>query len=709
MKKIIISLIIISTAIIVYNSGLTKYLNFEYVKSNLELFEDYYQKNPLITLISFFTIYVLTTALSLPGATILTLLAGALFGLLQGTILVSFASTFGATCAFLFSRFAFRQAITKRYKNKIKNFNEGIKKEGAFYLFTLRLIPIFPFFLINILMGLTPIKIVTFYLTSQLGMLPGTLVYVNAGLQLASLESLSGILSPRIILSFALLGVFPLIAKKIINYLGAKKVYKAYKPPKRFDYNMVVIGAGSAGLVTSYISAAVKAKVALIERHKMGGDCLNTGCVPSKAIIKSAKVNHLINQAKKLGFKNISTEFDFAEVMARVHKVIAKIEPHDSIARYSQLGVECITGEAKIISPWEVEVDGKVLTTKNITIATGARPFVPNIEGLESIPYLTSDTLWDVQKLPEKLLVIGGGPIGLEMAQSFARLGSKVSVIERGNRIMSKEDEDTSELVLEKLKSEGVNFILETTLTRFEKKEKKNIAYLKNQTKEFAEEFDQVLIAIGRMPNTTGFGLQELGIGINKNGTIEVNEFLQTKYPNIYACGDVAGPYQLTHMAAHQAWFCSVNALFGKFKKFKVDYSVVPWATYTDPEVATVGHTEISATEAELDFIVTKYGLDDLDRAIADDEDYGFVKVLTNKGTDRIIGATIVGSRASTMLVEFVTAMKYNIGLNKILGTIHVYPSYGEANKFVAGEWKKKTTNTNVFKYLKKFHQWSRS
>ncbi len=482
------------------------------------------------------------------------------------------------------------------------------------------------------------------------------------------------------------------------------------KKPKSFDYNMISIGAGAGGLVTSYIGAAVKAKVALIEKHKMGGDCLNTGCVPSKAILKSAKIAKTIRQASKYGLKDLEVKLDFDEVMKRVHKVIEKIEPHDSVERYTNLGVDCIQGEAKILSPWEVEVNGKVLTTKNITIATGARPFVPPITGLNDVPYLISDTLWELKELPKKFLIVGGGPIGLEMAQSFQNLGSEVTVVERAPRIMAKEDEDVAQEVTKHLEKDGINILTSTNLERFEKKDSKFFAHISKNGQTELIEFDKVLLAIGRRPNISGFGLEELGVELNKNGTIKVDQYLRTtKYKNIFACGDVAGPYQLTHMAAHQAWFCAVNGLFGTFKKFKVHYKATPWATYTDPEVATVGHTELSAAQEGVEFDVTKYELDDLDRAIAEDADYGFVKVLTQKGKDKIIGATIVGPQASTMIIEFVTAIKYNLGLNKILGTIHAYPSFGEGNKYAAGEWKRSQIKKWQMDLLQKFHKWRRS
>ena len=704
MKLLIVAIIVTVFGAFFY-FDLGSYLTLEYIKENQENLQNYYLNNKFLTMGIFFGIYIVATAMSFPGATILTLLGGAIFGLGWGLVLVSFASTIGATLAFLMSRTVLRDTIQNKFGDKLKTFNEGVEREGALYLFTLRLVPIFPFFLINTVMGLTPMTVGKFYIVSQLGMLLGTAVYVNAGVQLSQLDSLSGILSPELIGSFALLGVLPIISKKIIEMIKARKVYKKFNKPKKLEYNMVVIGAGSAGLVTSYIAAAVKAKVALIEKEKMGGDCLNTGCVPSKALIKSAKVAHMIKKSSEFGINSSIDSIDFSKAMNRVHDVIGKIEPHDSIERYTELGVECHTGSARIISPWEVEVNGKILTTKNITIATGASPFVPPIKGLDQIEYLTSNNLWSIRELPKRFVILGGGPIGLEMAQSFRRFGSEVFVVEMGDRIMSKEDEDVSEEVTKKLESEGVH--IKTSHKAVEFKGKILVCETKDGLVEI--EFDQVLVAVGRKPNIKGFGLENLDVRMRKNGTIHANDYLQTNYPNIYVCGDVTGPYQLTHTAAHQAWYCAVNALFSPFKRFKVDYSVIPWCTYTDPEVATVGHTEATAKEAGIKYYITKYGIDDLDRAIADGNDYGLVKVLTAEGKDKIVGATIVGVGAGELLAEFVTNMKHGKGLNAILGTIHSYPTMGEANKFAAGNWKKANAPINLLKWVQKYHNWRRS
>lgn len=705
----ILLLLLICLLIYFFNFyNLSDYFTLDYIKQNQQQFLSYYENNKWPTLIGFFFVYVLTTALSLPGATVLTLFAGALFGLVNGLVLVSLASTVGATLAFLIGRFLLRSYVEKKFKKYIDSIDQGIEKEGAFYLFTLRLIPLFPFFVINLVMGLTKMKTVVFFFVSQVGMLAGTFVYVNAGLQLSSINALSDILSFKILGSFVLLGLFPLFAKKGIEAFKRKRVYKGFKKPKKIDYNMVVIGAGSAGLVTSYISAAVKAKVALIEKGKMGGDCLNTGCVPSKAIIKSAKLAHQMKNASKYGLEEVSPKINFKHVMNRVHDIISKVEPHDSVERYSSLGVECFSGSAKILSPWEVEVNGKVLKTNNITIATGARPFVPPIPGLEKVNPLTSENLWSLEVLPKRLVVLGGGPIGCEMTQSFQRLGSEVTQVEMLDRIMNIEDPEVSHMIEDKLRSEGVKVLTNHKAKEIRVEGQKKILIVEHENNDVEIEFDEILVAIGRRANIQGFGAQELGIKIRKNQTIEANEFLQTNFPNIFVCGDVTGPFQLTHTASHQAWYCAVNGLFGKLFKFKVDYSVIPWATYLDPEVASVGINEQIAKRDGIEYELSTYGIDDLDRAIADSEDYGIVRVLTRPGSDKILGATIVGNHASDLLLEFISAMKHGFGLNKILGTIHIYPTMGEANKYLAGNWKKKQTSETIFKWLQKFHSWNR-
>jgi pyruvate/2-oxoglutarate dehydrogenase complex dihydrolipoamide dehydrogenase (E3) component/uncharacterized membrane protein YdjX (TVP38/TMEM64 family) len=692
--------------------GLFRYFDLQYLKTQQDAINAYFENHPLLTAGIYFGIYVLVTALSLPGAAVMTLAGGAIFGLLWGTVIVSFASTIGATLAFLVSRYLLRDMVQSRFGDKLKAVNAGIEKDGAFYLFTLRLVPVFPFFVINLVMGLSPLATRTFYWVSQLGMLAGTIVYVNAGTQLARIESLDGILSPGLIASFTLLGLFPLITRKVVDGIKARRVYARWQKPARFDRNVIVIGAGSAGLVTAYISAAVKARVTLVERHKMGGDCLNTGCVPSKALIRSAKFLSHVKRSSQFGVHEANASFDFADVMARVQRVISEIEPHDSVERYTELGVDCIQGDAKIVSPWEVEVTTpqgtQRLSTRSIVIAAGARPFVPPIPGLEEAGYVTSDTIWNLRELPPRMVVLGGGPIGSELTQCFARLGSKVSQVEMLPRILIREDPEVSETVARSLRNDGVDVLVNHKAERVVVEGGEKILVCEGPDGEVRIAFDVILVAVGRIANTEGYGLEELGIGTTRSHTVQTNEFLQTIYPNIFACGDVAGPYQFTHTASHQAWYAAVNALFGRFKRFRADYSVIPWATFTEPEVARVGLNETEARDRNIAHEVTVYGIDDLDRAIADSEAHGMVKVLTVPGKDRILGVTIVGEHAGDLIAEYIIAMRHGLGLNKILGTIHIYPTLAEANKYAAGVWKREHAPQRVLQWLKRYHAWMR-
>ena len=659
----------------------------------------------------YFVVYVVMTALSLPGAALLTLAGGAIFGVVWGTVIVSFASSIGATLAFLVSRFLLRDWVVARFGQRLSAIDEGIQREGAFYLFTLRLVPVFPFFLINLLLGLTAMKTRTFYWVSQLGMFAGTVIFVNAGTQLARIDSLAGIVSPPLLASFALLGLFPLIAKKIVALVKTNQVYARWEKPARFDRNLVVIGGGSAGLVTAYIAAAVKAKVTLIEKHKLGGDCLNTGCVPSKALIRSAKLLSHMARSKEFGIDIAAASFQFADVMERVQHVIKTVEPHDSAERYTGLGVDVVEGTARIVSPWEVEItrpDGEKarLSTRNIVIATGARPFVPPIPGIDDVDYLTSDTVWRLRALPRRLVVLGGGPIGCELTQAFARFGAQVTQVEMAPRIMMREDPEVSALVTARLRAEGVAVRVNHKAKQFVIENGENILLAEHDGQDIRIPFDAVLVAVGRSANLKGFGLEDLGIPVGR--TVETNAFLQTNYPNIYAAGDVAGPFQFTHTAAHQAWYAAVNALFSPFKKFKADYTVIPWATFVEPEVARVGLNELEAKEKGVPYEVAQYEIDDLDRAIADGEAHGFIKVLTVPGKDRILGVTIVGEHAGDLIAEYVLAMKQGIGLNKILGTIHIYPTLAEANKYVAGVWKKAHAPQDLLRWVERFHTWRR-
>ncbi|NEZ05146.1 FAD-dependent oxidoreductase [Wenzhouxiangella sp. XN201] len=687
---------------------LQQYLNLETLRERRDALLTWTQDNLLLALAVYMAIYIVMAALSVPGAAVLTLAGGALFGVVTGTIAVSFASTIGATLVFLAARFLFREAIQRRFRKRLEKINAGVEKDGAFYLLALRLVPVFPFWVINLVMALTPIRTWTYYWVSQLGMLPATVVYVNAGTQLAQVDSVGDVLSPGLIGAFVLLGLLPLILRWLLRLLKTRKVYAGFSKPGHFDYNLIVIGAGSAGLVSAYIGATVKAKVALIEKHRMGGDCLNTGCVPSKALIRMARAMAEARDSKRYGIRRMEAELDFGEVMARVREAIRKIAPHDSPERYEAMGVDVIKAEAKLVSPWEVEVEGRRISARAIVLATGAEPLVPPIEGLDKVDYLTSDTLWDLEQLPERLVVLGGGPIGAELTQAFARLGSKVTVVEMAEHLLPREDAEAGQLLAEHLERDGVLVATSHKALRVESNAEGRRLVCEHDGEETAFEFSHLLVALGRRTRTAGYGLEELGVRIDDAGRLDVDGFQRSNFPNIYVCGDAAGPYQFTHVASHQAWSAAVNALISPLWSFRTDYRVIPWVTFTDPEVARVGLSEDEAREREIDVEVTTYSLDDLDRAIADSADYGHVKVLTEPGKDRILGATIVGAHAGEMLPEFVLAMKHGLGLNKLLGTIHVYPTFSEANKFAAGEWKRAHQPETALRWAERFFTWRR-
>lgn len=715
MKRVLVLLAIGLVVVAFFHFGLGDVLTLSYLKEQQGAFEARYHASPVTVIAVFALLYVAVTAASLPGAAILTLAAGALFGLVQATLIVSFASSIGATLAFLASRYLFRDWVRDRFGGRLRAIDAGIARDGAFYLFTLRLVPVFPFFLINLAMGLTAIRTWTFYWVSQLGMLAGTIVYVIAGTQLARIETPSDIASPGLIASFAALGLFPWAARWALSVLRRRRVYARWAKPRRFDRNLIVIGAGAAGLVSSLIGATVKAKVTLVEAGKMGGDCLNYGCVPSKALIRSARLAQQIREGERYGLRAAEPQFRFSEVMRRVHEVIRTVEPHDSVERYTGLGVDVVQGHARIVDPWTVEIarhDGETqrLITRAIIIATGGAPHVPPLPGIEDMDYVTSDTVWDSfakrDEAPGRLLVLGDGPIGCELAQCFARLGSAVTLVGRGERLLKREDPDVSALVEEAFTTLGITVLTSHKAVRFERRADNKCLVVEHDGGEHVIAFDALLVAVGRVARLTGFGLEALGIETRR--TVVTNGYLQTLYPNIYAAGDVAGPYQFTHFAAHQAWYASVNALFGRFWKFKADYRVIPRTTFTDPEVAHVGINELEASERQIPHEVTRFALHELDRAIADSATTGFVKVLTEPGKDRILGVTIIGEHAGELLAEYVLAMRHGLGLNKILGTIHAYPTMAEANKYAAGEWKRRHAPEGLLRWIERYHRWLR-
>lgn len=700
------------------SSGLTDYLSLAGLKSLHGDILRFQAAQPGGFALLFFLTYVLVTALSLPGAAVMTIAAGAVLGFWQGLLVVSFASSVGATLAFLVARYLLRDSLRQRFPDRLKSIDAGIEKEGGFYLFTLRLVPLFPFFLINLLMGLTALPARRFYWVSQLGMLPGTAVYVNAGVQLAQLDSLSGILSPSLILAFSLLGVFPLLARRGLAVLRRRRVYRHWSRPRHFDRNLLVIGAGAGGLVSAYIAATVRARVTLVEAGEMGGDCLNTGCVPSKALIRSARLAAQARHADAFGIDVGTPRINFPRVMARVRQVIADIAPHDSVERYTELGVEVLQGYARFVDPWTLDItlasgDTQRLTARNIILATGAEPVAPPIPGMAELGFETSETLWNtldgLDATPPRVVVLGGGAVGCELSQCFAQLGSTVSVVEMQPCLLAKEDEEVSALLARQFSEDGVEVFCRHRALRCEIRDEQKCLVIENLASGEVQAlpYDMLICAVGRRPRLQGFGLETLGIDVD--GPLNTNDFLQTRFPHIYAAGDVvSGPLPLTHVAAHQAWHASVNALFGRLKQFAVSYQHMPRVTYTAPEVAGVGLTEQEAREKCVAVEVTRYDLADLDRAICESDTRGFIKVLTPPGKDRILGVSIVGPQAGELLAEYVLAMKHGLGLGKVLATTHAYPTLAEANKYVAGEWRKARQPQWLLALLARFFRWQR-
>ena len=706
LARLLLALAIAAAIASFFIFDLQQYVSLSELKSRRDALASYADARPVLTIGGYFAVYIAVAALSLPGAAVMTIAGGAIFGLFTGSLVVSFASSIGATLAFLAARFLFRDSVQRRFKERLQRLNEGVARDGAFYLLSLRLVPVFPFFVINVAAALTPLRTWTFYWVSQLGMLPATVVYVNAGTQLAQVSSAGEILSPSLLGAFALLALLPLLARGAINWIKARRVRLRFERPSRFDYNLIVIGGGSAGLVTSYIAAAVRAKVALIERDKMGGECLNTGCVPSKTLIRSARLLADARDSSRFGIRSLRAEYDFKDLMARVRDVIATIAPHDSRERYRELGVDCIAGEARVVSPWEVEVDGRRLSARALVIATGSRPIVPKLPGLDAIDYVTTDILWSLDTQPKELVILGGGPIGCELAQAFRRIGSNVTVVEMAPQLLGREDTDAAAQVTKALsETDAVRVATSCKAVRCEGNGSDGVLICEQEGREVGFEFDRLLLALGRSPNVDSTDLKELGVALSEKGNIVTDPFLRTNFPSISVCGDVAGAYQFTHVASHQAWYAAVNSLLRPFWSFRADYSVIPWCTFTDPEVARVGLSEAEAKEQGIDVEVTRYDIGELDRAITDGEAHGFVKVLTSPGSDKIRGATVVGSHAGELIAEFVLAMKHGLGLNKLLGTIHVYPTMMEANRHTAGAWKRAHAPEKLLRWLGRYFQ----
>ena len=709
MKRIIVFLLIIAAIFFMADwFDLSQHLTLSQLKHHQLYLHSLVQDFPVQSVVIYFIAYIVMAGLALPGALIFTLAGGALFGLAAGVILVSFASTLGALASFLVARFFLHDFVQTRYQQRLTVINQKIQQQGATYLLFLRLVPAFPFFMVNLLMALTPISARTYYIVSQIGMLPATFIFVNAGTELAKISSVDDILSIPLLLSLLLLACLPFISKQLAKRVSCWRLYKSWQRPKKFDYHTIVIGGGAAGLVAAYTTQTLQGKVALIEKHQMGGDCLNTGCVPSKSILRTAKFIHDIGQHSNYGVQQAEFKLQFQQVMQRVREKISTIAPKDSIKRYNDMGVDCFQAHAQLLSPWQVEAvseNSKItISAKNIILAGGATPNVPTIPGLENINYYTSDNIWHLDHLPEKLLIIGAGPIGCELGQAFVRLGAKVTMINRNERILTNEDAQAAHALQYALQQDGVKILNNFNPLKIDDNSK-NFSLMGEQHNEILHiAFSHCLIATGRKPSL--LGCEALDIETNSHGQVITNDKQQTNYPNIYACGDITSPLQYTHSASHQAWYAAFNALFRPFKQFNCQLNHIPRAIYTDPEVASLGISEQQAIQKNIPHEISYFAMDDVDRAITDEATTGFIKVITRRNNDKILGVCIVGEHSSELIAEFVLAKTHNLGLNKILQTVHLYPTRGEINRLVAGQWRQKKFTAYQRKLLKLFQNW---
>jgi len=709
MKRIIVFLLIIAAIFFMADwFDLSQHLTLSQLKHHQLYLHSLVQDFPVQSVVIYFIAYIVMAGLALPGALIFTLAGGALFGLATGVILASFASTLGALASFLVARFFLHDFIQTRYQQRLTVINQKIQQQGATYLLFLRLVPAFPFFMVNLLMALTPISACTYYIVSQIGMLPATFIFVNAGTELAKISSVDDILSIPLLLSLLLLACLPFISKQLAKRVSCWRLYKSWQRPKKFDYHTIVIGGGAAGLVAAYTTQTLQGKVALIEKHQMGGDCLNTGCVPSKSILRTAKFIHDIGQHSNYGVQQAEFKLQFQHVMQRVREKISTIAPKDSIKRYNDMGVDCFQAHAQLLSPWQVEAVSKnskiTISAKNIILAGGATPNVPTIPGLENINYYTSDNIWHLDHLPEKLLIIGAGPIGCELGQAFVRLGAEVTMINRNERILTNEDPQAAHALQYALQQDGVKILNNFNPLRIDDNSK-NFSLMGEQHNEILHiAFSHCLIATGRKPSL--LGCEALDIETNSHGQVITNDKQQTNYPNIYACGDITSPLQYTHSASHQAWYAAFNALFRPFKQFNCQLNHIPRAIYTDPEVASLGISEQQAIQKNIPHEISYFAMDDVDRAITDEATTGFIKVITRRNNDKILGVCIVGEHSSELIAEFVLAKTHNLGLNKILQTVHLYPTRGEINRLVAGQWRQKKFTAYQRKLLKLFQNW---
>ncbi|MFC7536756.1 FAD-dependent oxidoreductase [Sphingomonas sp. GCM10030256] len=673
------------------------YLSLEALKGGSEALRQWIAAHPVLAPAAFAAAYLLVVALSLPGAAVMTLAGGALFGLVGGTVLASLSSTAGATLAMLSARFLARDWVAQRFPKAVQAIDQGIERDGSLYLLSLRLAPIFPFFLINLAIGLTAMPAGRFFLLTMAGALPGTIVYTAAGTALASIDSLGDVLSPKLLGAFLALALLPLVGKAASGWLQRRRALHGFRRPRRFDANLIVIGAGSGGLVASLVAAELKAKVILVERGEMGGDCLNTGCVPSKSLLRAAKAAAEVRRAGRFGVEAELCAVDFRNTMAHLRGAIAAIAPNDSVERFRGLGVDVRQASARLVDPWTIEIDSRErLTARAILLATGADPVVPLIPGLAESGFVTSETLWDrldqFDRVPQRVAILGTGPIGCELGQALGRLGADVTLVSHAERILDRDEPEASAIVAQALATDGV------TILTGRKVERSTTSALHLDTGE-AIPFDLLIVAAGRKPHLRGLGLEDLGLDPD---TLAVDGRGRGPFGHVFVAGDAAGGPQFTHYAGHSGAIAGINALLGPLGRLKLD-TLVPRVTYTSPEVASIGMT---GADAPADAEIATFDVAHNDRNIADAGAPGMVKLVVRKG--RVLGATIVADHAGELIMPWVLAIKRRIPLSQMMSVIYPYPTLSEVSRAAAGEWRRAHRPERVLRLAELFHSWRR-
>lgn len=711
--RIVIGLAVIAWLFAYFTFDLGQYFTLAYFRSQHAAIHAQYAEQPWYAALVFIVIYIPVAATSLPGGALMTLAAGAFFGALWGTVVISIASTIAATITFLGSRFWFRDLIQNKFSDSLRLINSGIERDGALYLFLIRLTPLFPFFVVNVVMGLTPIPTLTFIWVSQIGMIPVTAILVNAGTEVAALDDLSGLLSPGLVASLIFCGVLPLLGRKLAAYLRSRRLLRRYAKPKQFDCNLICLGGSKAAIVAANAAASMKAKVMLIAPPTKPDGALVSGDALSKELVRCAQFLFETHRAHQRGIRSVRTSCDLADLVAEVQRRIADQQRY-AAEWCSKHGITCISGEPMIVSPYAVKVRDRTLTTRSIVIATGSRMSIPIIAGIEKTNYYTADTLLALRVPPRRLLVVGGGSSGCELAQLFARLGSQVTLIETQQRLLASEDADVSELLLCQFQREGIDVRLGCLAQEFTVTEdRKALLYSRTggaQRTPERVEFDELIVACGRIADTHDIGLEALGISVGDDGTVDVDEHLQTVYPNIYACGDVAAPFRFSHGAMSEASYAAFNALF-RLKRYKVNYSLMPWSALTDPEIARIGINEQEAATRAITHETAQYSYDESpDRLTATHEGEGLIKALTVPGKDKILGVTIVGPNASQLIAEFALAMAHGIGLSKMRATRHPYTGMGGVQRqaTVPGWAMSGQEPIWLSRTLERFHTWQR-